>query len=110
MVVLGRSGYAWFVAGAAVFVSVGMSAVGSWRSGALLGAVLSAVWVVDATGFVRVRDGSLQWRQWIRRHCVPLESIDRVRVSDSSDVNRTGSDGGSGYWIPTPAGSGCWAA
>ena len=25
-------------------------------------------------------------------------------------VNRTGSDGGSGYWIPTSVGSGCWAA
>lgn len=26
------------------------------------------------------------------------------------DVNRPGFDGGSGYWIPTPAGSVCWAA
>jgi hypothetical protein len=25
-------------------------------------------------------------------------------------VNRTGSDGGSGYWFPTPVGVGCWAA
>ncbi|HVM07001.1 MAG TPA: BTAD domain-containing putative transcriptional regulator [Acidimicrobiales bacterium] len=25
-------------------------------------------------------------------------------------LNRPGSDGGSGYWIPTPAGSACWAA
>jgi hypothetical protein len=25
-------------------------------------------------------------------------------------LNRTGSDGGSGYWIPTPAGSVCWSA
>ena len=29
---------------------------------------------------------------------------------DNDGVNRPGSDGGSGYWIPTPAGSGCWAA
>ena len=26
------------------------------------------------------------------------------------DLNRPGSDGGSGYWFPTPAGSACWAA
>ena len=25
-------------------------------------------------------------------------------------LNRPGSDGGSGYWFPTPAGSACWAA
>jgi hypothetical protein len=25
-------------------------------------------------------------------------------------VNRPGSDGGSGYWFPTPSGVGCWAA
>jgi len=27
-----------------------------------------------------------------------------------ASVNRPGSDGGSGYWIPTRAGSACWAA
>jgi putative transposase len=25
-------------------------------------------------------------------------------------MNRPGSDGGSGYWFPTPSGVGCWAA
>jgi hypothetical protein len=28
----------------------------------------------------------------------------------ATKMNRPGSDGGSGYWIPTPAGSACWAA
>jgi hypothetical protein len=32
------------------------------------------------------------------------------RRPSSRSLNRPGSDGGSGYWIPTPAGSGCWAA
>ena len=27
-----------------------------------------------------------------------------------TSLNRPGSDGGSGYWIPTPSGSVCWAA
>jgi hypothetical protein len=31
-------------------------------------------------------------------------------VPITDEVNRPGSDGGSGYWIPTPAGSACWAA
>jgi transposase InsO family protein len=34
----------------------------------------------------------------------------KASPSPTVDVNRPGSDGGSGYWIPTPAGSVCWAA
>ena len=36
----------------------------------------------------------------------------RRRRGRARDVvlNRPGSDGGSGYWIPIPAGSACWAA
>ena len=86
MVVLGRSGYAWFLAGAGVFVAVGMGAVGSWQSAALDATVFLAAWVVDATGFVRVRDGVLEWRQWLVRKRIPVASIVRLRVSDTQDV------------------------
>jgi hypothetical protein len=30
--------------------------------------------------------------------------------STNTTLNRPGSDGGSGYWFPTPIGVGCWAA
>jgi hypothetical protein len=40
----------------------------------------------------------------------PLRTAPRRRCAACPPVNRPGSDGGSGYWIPTPAGSACWAA
>jgi hypothetical protein len=42
-------------------------------------------------------------------HHLPGE-VATAEVVDLRAMNRPGSDGGSGYWFPTPAGSGCWAA
>ena len=33
-----------------------------------------------------------------------------INTDAVAGLNRPGSDGGSGYWIPTPVGSVCWAA
>jgi hypothetical protein len=33
-----------------------------------------------------------------------------IRPAMADNLNRTGFDGGSFYWIPTPAGLVCWAA
>jgi len=32
------------------------------------------------------------------------------QLAEIEALNRPGSDGGSGYWFPTPSGVGCWAA
>lgn len=37
-------------------------------------------------------------------------SLRYARRALSRELNRPGSDGGSGYWFPTPVGAGCWAA
>lgn len=50
--------------------------------------------------------------------CADALSLDRARRRAPNPtvhvrygfLNRPGFDGGSGYWIPTPAGSVCWAA
>ena len=37
------------------------------------------------------------------------QTFSYFEVPAAEVVNRPGSDGGSSYWIPTPAGSACWA-
>lgn len=54
--------------------------------------------------------GAHRW--WARRPPALLRAIllAAAQPHDVDLVNRPGSDGGSCYWVPTPAGSACWAA
>lgn len=64
-----------------------MSAFGSWKPRAL----------ARSRPMPALTDSA---RPLVRRHSMVF----------SIDVNRPGSDGGSGYWFPTPIGEVCWAA
>ena len=63
--------------------------------------------------------GHASLRTWLYRiatnTCLNARRTASRRPTKEWDVpnvqlNRPGSDGGSGYWFPTPAGSVCWAA
>jgi adenylate kinase family enzyme len=61
---------------------------------------LSEKWVLDtAYG---------HWRDVVVPRADVIVALDYPRLV--SLVNRPGSDGGSGYWIPTTSWSSCWAA
>ena len=71
----------------AVSVVVGGSAVGTLTAAAQSALTLSPSTVMAGTNFQAMLSGC-----------------------SAGEMNRPGSGGGSGYWIPTPMGSVCWAA
>jgi hypothetical protein len=64
---------------------------------------------IDAVGHSTERAAELAGVSidWLRRSAI---QIAMAVGGHDLDLNRPGSDGGSGYWIPTLAGSVCWSA
>lgn len=46
---------------------------------------------------------------WVPLNCKMPSSTVKYALK-TGNLNRPGSDGGSGYWFPTPIGEVCWAA